>query len=127
MSIITRMTSLLEAAAGKTYREHELNMQQAFLSDVAALLPKQLPPNSKITAGVDLNVSTVFLTFKGATRSGVAVNGSVSLVPAKNDSVLVLMNVKRSTLGNISNEAQFKTSVLTAQSIADMVLNQLDQ
>ena len=126
MTVTKRMSSLLEATGGKTFHAYELDMQESFFSDVAALLSKKVS-KSKVTFAVDRIVSTVFLTFKGVTKSDIEVDGSVAVIPVKDYSVLVVLNVKHAMLGNVSDEATFKTGVLTTDKVADMVLRRLDQ
>ena len=125
MTVTKRMNSLLESA-GKSYHAYEVDMQVAFLADVAAILSKKVS-KGKVTFRTERVVSTAFLTFDGVTKSDIEIEGSVAVIPAKNYSATVLLNMKHAMLGNISDEATLKTGVLTTDKVADMVLVRLEQ
>jgi hypothetical protein len=125
MTVTKRMNSLLESA-GKSYHTYEVDAQEAFLRDVAATLSKKVS-KSKVTFSAARATSTAFLRFDGVTKSDIEIEGSVAVVPVKDFEVLVVLHMQHAMLGSISDEARFKTGVLTTDKVADMVLVRLEQ
>lgn len=125
MTVTKRMNSLLESAA-KSFHAYEVDAQEAFLRDVAAALSKKVS-KSKVTFSTARATSTAFLRFDGVTKSDIEIEGSVAVVPVKDFEVLVVLHMQHAMLGSISDEARFKTGVLTTDKVADMVLVRLEQ